>query len=546
MAADLERILRGVTRPARYTGNEWNSVVKDWQGRLHVALAYPDVYEEGVCDDRALALYAALNRDDSILCERVYVPCRDMDEALRAAGMPLYVLESRRSLADFDIVLVVLPDELHFPAVLTLLELAGLAVRASHRGGQYPLVVGVGPGTANPEPLAEFFDAFLIGEVDGQVVRETAAALRSSAARLPAGLYVPSLYRITYQADAAVGAISPPAQVIARDIDGPPPPLTRPIVPFVEASRERAVVELAHPPVYPWAAGSAWRERPQDEILAAVEAVLGSTGYDHVHLVGWHERFSEIAASLSARYRGRHTHFTVGPLAMKPHVVDQADRLPHVRRGALSFDLVAGSEHLRSVHGGGESDQEVLDAARLAFQCGWHILKLQVGVGLPEETLADVQSIALLARKVAQVGQEETQGRAQVQVVASPFVPRAHSRWERQGLVTGDEWALRVETLKRGVRAPGLRLGWRGLSTRLVEAALARGDRRVGSALEHAWRAGMRRPADAENPGGWEAAFVAAGLDMAFYGSRERGADEALPWGRIAASREQRVVSREQ
>ncbi len=493
IADALERILPGVVRPARYSGNEWTRVLKDWPGRLHVALAYPDVYEESVCDPWTLGVYQSLNAGEDMLCERAYVPWPDMDQALRQAGLPLYTLESKRPLAAFDLLLIVLPDELHFPAALTLLDLAGLALHADDRRGaasSQPLVIGIGPGTANSEPLAEFFDGFIIGEIDAQIVRSCPDALRLG----------------------SMAAVEPVHPIVMAAQDTLPAPLSRPIVPFAEARRERAVVELSHPPLYPWTERPAL-ERPVDEVLGTVEAVLAATGYDHVLLSGEHSCLEEIVSSLSSRYAGRHLHFMYDPLTTTVRSVDLADRLPRLAHGALAVDLVA-SERLRSVHGSMQSDEEILAAVRLAFQRGWHIIKLHAMLGLPGETEADVHNLAALARRMRDMGREEIDGRAQVLMTVEPFIPRAHSRWERDGLPAGEAWQSTVAQLAKGVRGPGLRLTWQGLETRLVQAALARGDRRLGRVIEYAWRGGMRRPEDSGDVAGWQAAFASAGLDI--------------------------------
>lgn len=475
--------------------------MKEWPGRLHVALAYPDVYEEAICDPWMLALYEAFNRADDIVCERVYLPWPDMAEALQAAGMPLFALESRRALADFDAVLMILPGELSSPAALTLLDLAGLPAAKG------PAVIGIGPATANPEPLAEFCDAFIIGEVDAQAVRDAVGALGGAQGEPAAGIYLP---------DSPRGD----RPLIARQYGQLPPLPARPIVPFAEARHERCVVEMSHAPFYPWTEQAA-QERPLEDVLAGVEAMLGATGYDHVLLTGWHSQIDDIVGRLSSRYTGQHIHFSFDMLPMNVHAVDLADRLPHLSRGPLNLDAGAGSDAQRQ------------DAARSAFRRGWHILKLNRSVGMPGETMEDIERLVALSRRMRDIGREEIDGQAQVHVVLTPFIPRAHSACQRAPLLNDDDWGKRLELLQRGIRGPGLRLFWRGLETRTIEAALARGDHRVGDAIKAAWNAGMRRPEDAQNIGAWQAAFAAAGLDMAFYTTRTPAANETLPWQHI-------------
>lgn len=482
LPARLARLLPGVVRPARYTGNEWNSIVKDWSGRLRVCLLWPDVYEEGVCDPWLQGLYAELNRHDDMLCERAFLPWPDMDEAMGAASLPLYALESRRPLSDFDLVLCLLPDELGAPGMLTGLSLAGLGWSPAGK----PFVAAAGAGAANAPPLAGFVHAVLLGDVDAVALRQTVDALRSKHAR-PDWL--------------CTAADAPSRVTAARCAEALPLP-ARPIVPFVEARRERVTVDLARRPGYPWS-DEPWHERSLDDILAGVTAMLGATGYDHVHLSGPHGELAEIVDRLSARYRDARLQITLDTPVVTRETIDLADRLPHFTRGPLAIDLahVAGDE--------------LCETARLAYRRGWHIIRLLASIGAPGQTVGDVEAFAAAARRVRDIGREEIDGRAQVQVIATPFTPRRFGRHAGARLIVGEEWQERVAALAQGVRGPGLRVQWRGLETRLVTAALARGDRRMGAVIEQAWRAGMRRPADALDAAAWEAAARAAGVDLA-------------------------------
>jgi hypothetical protein len=218
-------------------------------------------------------------------------------------------------------------------------------------------------------------------------------------------------------------------------------------------------------------------------------------------------------------------------IAPAPEAVDVADRLPHIGRGTLSLDVTSGSDELRAALGLAPAD--CAGAARLAFRRGWHVVKLNVNVGLPGETDADVEATIRLARQIRDIGHAEIDGRAQVQVVAAPFIARAHGPWQRAALPDGEQWDKRVSLLAQGVRGPSLRLVWRGLDTRLIEAALARGDRRLSAVIEGVWRSGVRRAADNRNIALWQAAFASADLNMAFYAARPRSTDEILPWQHI-------------
>lgn len=509
IAARLDSLLPAMQRPARYSGGEWNSVVKTWSGRLRLALVYPDVYEESICDQWTLAVYARLNSDESMLCERAYLPWPDMDDALLQAGLPLYSLESKRDLAAFDAILVVLADELAFPGVLTLLQLARLPLHRQERGPGQPLLLGIGPCTANPEPLADTFDAFIVGEVEPEIVSRAVSALLAGRPA-PDGVYIPA-------ADDGTSR-----ELVAHTLHALPPPLERPLVPFVEARRERGVVALQWQPVYAWI-GQPARRYPVQQALAAVEAVLASTGYDHIQLSGWHDQAETIADSLSSRYAGTHTHFSFERVPMAAAAVAIAGSLPAASKGGITFAPTEAADGAR---------EEMVAAARRAFRLGWRIARLDISAGAPgdEEALAQ---LARLARQVRDAGREEIDGQAQTHVTAIPYVARALGPHERAALPAGAEWEARLQLLGHEIRGAGLRLAWRALETRLVRQALARGDRRLGGVIEQVWRSGARRPLESENVAAWQAAFAGAGLDLDVYATRRRPSNEALPWARL-------------
>jgi radical SAM superfamily enzyme YgiQ (UPF0313 family) len=483
MGAGLQHVLPHVSRPARYTGNEWNSIRKDWAGRLRVALAYPDLYEESVCDPWTQSVYAALNADDGMLCERVYLPWPDMEQALRENGLPLFSLESQKPLAAFDAILVTLPDELHFPDVLALLDLAGCSVQAvDRRPTTAPVICGIGPATANPEPLAAFFDAFIMGSVDTAAVRALLAGAPGHDMGGSQAIYLPH----------TSGAPPPDVPLREATADRLSPQTTRPLVPFVEARHERGYVELAHTMLYPWT-GQQALERPVEEILANVEAVLASTGYDHIHLAGRHSRLSEIVDRLSSRHTGHFLHVSLDAAPMSPDGVDMVDRLPRTSRGPLVFDLVAGNPSLRRQLNVIESDQEIIDATQLAFRRGWHIVRLRVQVGLPGETDSDIDALGALARRLRDIGRAEIDGRAQVQVVAEPVIARRGSPWQHCEPLDDTDWQRRSEMLEHSVRGACLRLQWHGRDERAWVMQLARGDRKTAALIEETWRTGKRR-----------------------------------------------------
>lgn len=523
MIVDIEPLLRQVMRAARYTGGEWNSVTKEWPGRLHVALAYPGIYEEGVAQHDALTLYHLLNRSQDVLCERAYLPASDMDAALRGAGLPLFGLETRHALTDCDLLLVYLPSEAYFGGLLTLLDLSRLPLHAAQRQGA-PWVLGVGPACANPEPVAAFCDGFLLGDIDGPALEQAYRALQTGS-EPPPWLYLPGRYSVPYSAHGAGASGAPGPRLQPYRPAVRPPLVARPLVPFVEAVRERAVIELGD------LAGE--RERAADEILANIEQVLSATGYDQVELHGRHSALGEIIASLSARYggTGRHVRFQLTPAPeMTLHMVDMVDRLPQRRRSALSA-VLPPSDH--------QADQEEIAAAKEAFKRGWHILRLSATLGLPGETLATVRALAERVRLLRDVGRTQLGQKAQIQLQVEALLPRPHTPWQRAAMLSEEEWAERVVLLKTLIRGGGVQL--RANRAPRWQAALARGDRRTAQAIELAWQGGLRLPGS-DSEAAWLDAFAAAGLDLPFFAERERPAAEALPWQHLPPAPGQQVV----
>jgi radical SAM family uncharacterized protein len=554
-----DSVLPGVIKPARYTGGEWNAVVKDWENiPIKFALAYPDVYEVGMSNLGLMILYDILNGEKDVLAERVYAPWMDMERQMRSAGLPLYSLETRHPLHQFDIVGFTLPYELNCANVLTMLDLGGIPLLAADRDDSHPLVIGGGSGTYNPEPLAQFFDLFVVGEGE-EVILELLDLYReqgrlreeylSRAASL-AGVYVPSLYRVEYNRDGTVHEVAPTFPdakpvITKRIVDVLPSPPTSPVVPFVEAIHDRGMIEIQRGCTQGCRfcqAGMIYRplrERPLEEVLSSADDLLAATGYEELALVSLsscnYSRIEELVEKLLARHGPRHTSISLPSLRMDSFSLRLAQLFQGQRKTGLTFAPEAGSERLRRVINKLITHEDIINTASTAFESGWQRIKLYFMVGLPTETMEDVEAIASLVKEVRAIGRRARGKRAELSVSVATFVPKPHTPFQWAPLEDAASLEEKHSLLRRQIRGRGLKLSWNDPQTSLLEAALSRGDRRLGDVIHEAWRRGARFDAwsEALEPRIWWDAFSARGLDPSFYAHRQRSLEELLPWDHI-------------
>ena len=555
-----DNILYQVAKPARYTGGEWNSIVKDWDKTdIKIVLSYPDLYELGMSNMALPILYELFNSQPDVLAERVFAPWVDMEAVLRARGISLASLENKRPLKDFDIIGFSLGYELTYTNVLNMLHLAQIPVLAMERDDSYPIVIAGGTCALNPEPMTDFIDFFIIG--DGEEVslelldcfrdwKGKAAPkkqLLKQVATIP-GIYVPSLYQVEYQTDGLFKSITPilpsaKPSIKRRIVSKLPPPVTKPIVPYIEVVHDRGAVEIQrgcsrgcrfcqagmiYRPV---------RERPPEEILQAVGEIITNCGYNEVSLVSLctndYPDIDKLVANLIHHYKD--LTLSLPSLRTDSSSVRLVESLPSRRKTGLTFAPEAGSERLRRTINKYVPEDEILQTAAAAFNKGWSSLKLYFMLGLPTETMDDVKEISQLVDKIGSLGRKAKGKRPQIRVSVSTFVPKPHTPFQWVAQTSQTELEAKHELLKLGLRQTGSRLSWTDPKVSQLEAVLSRGDRRLGKVIYRAWQLGSTFDAWDEhfNYENWLRAFDEAGLEPSFYAQRERPLDELLPWAHI-------------
>ncbi|MGD2057307.1 MAG: TIGR03960 family B12-binding radical SAM protein [Anaerolineales bacterium] len=560
---ELEKILPTVRKPGRYTGGELNQVVKDWQAvDVRIALAFPDIYDLGMSNLGLMILYDIINKEDRMLAERVFSPWPDMESALRSNGLPLYSLETKHALSSFDIIGISLPYESLYTNAINMLDIAGLPLRSDERTKDDPLVIAGGHATLNPEPMAAFIDAFVIGEGEDvilEIARAVQAWKREGSPRLSLleklaalwGVYVPSLYEPRYSSDGTLTQITTLSDkaklpVLKRIVPKLPAPVTNFIVPYIDITHDRIPIEITRGCTRGCRFCQAGmitrpvRERSVDEIVSAIEEAIQNTGLDEVGLLSLsssdHDDIVPLVKEVSRRFRDRNIRISLPSLRIESVSVDLMDEL-HGNSSRAGFTLApeAATERMREIINKPVSTEQLLETARQIYARGWHTIKLYFMIGHPEETLEDVRAIANLCKSVLAVGQEVMGKRARVHAGVSTFVPKPHTPFQWVPCDTYEQITAKQALLRKELSGRGLKLNLNTPEETHFEAWLSRGDRRMGEVILEAWRRGAKFDAWREyfNYRIWLEAFENVGLDPEFYTHRERPIDEPLPWDHI-------------
>lgn len=568
-SARIEAMLEKVQKAPRYTGGEMNTSVKKWdQAELHYGFCFPDTYEVGMSHLGMKILYGLVNQEPDMVCERFFMPWTDMKEQMEQEEIPLFSMESRTALSDFDMIGFTLQYEMSFTNILAMMQLGGVSLRNADRKRDEPIVVAGGPCASNPEPLADFIDAFMMG--DGEEVtldvcrtirdwkksgRDRMACLKQLAA-IP-GVYVPALYDVTYHEDGTVEAVTPncveaPAKVtkcIVKDLNTAYYPMNIP-VPYTEIVHDRIMLEIMRGCTRGCRfcqAGMLYRpvrERSIERLLELASSLEETTGYEEMSLSslssGDYTCLAELIRELLKKFSKEHVSVSLPSLRLDSILKESLEETQKERKTSLTFAPEAGTQRLRDVINKGVTEDDLIEKVTDAFYGGWSSVKLYFMIGLPTETYEDLDGIVDLAQKVSRcyfsVPKEKRAKGFRVTVSASSFVPKPFTPFQWAPQDTQEMIQAKQQYLKEKLRqVKGVNFNYHESRTSLLEACFARGDRRLCRVLETAFRKGCYLDGWSElfDYEKWVEAFSECGLDMGFYAFRTREKNEVLPWDHI-------------
>ena len=561
----LEKLLYHVEKPGRYVGGEHNMVLKEWDSvKTHLALAFPDLYDLGQANLGLAILYEILNDQPDLLAERVFSPWQDMEVAMRENDMPLFTLESKRAVSEFDILGITLPYESIYTNVLNLLNLAGLPLRSADRNESHPLVIAGGQACYNPEPMAAFIDAFAIGDGEDVILEivqvyqswkergDSKQHLLNQLAQID-GVYVPSLYKVTYLPDGQIEKVNPlnesvPHFVYKRIAPELPPAIKKQLVPNIQIVHDRIAVEIMRGCTrgcrfcHAGIVNRPVRQRSVEDILKAIQSGVKATGYEELSLLSLsssdHTQILDITKAVYEQNKETRLSVSLPSLRIASFSVDLMDELKDLRPGGgFTIAPEAATDRMRAIINKPLDDHVLFETVETVFEHGWLNLKMYYMIGLPGEKMEDVEAILETAQKVQQIGRRLRGNRVRVHVSIGTFIPKPHTTFQWASSEDPDTVQEKIDFLKEGFRKAKIKLSYNRPDSTLLEAWLSRGDRRLADVIETAWQNGAKFDAWDEgfDKDFWYTAFETHGIDPAFYVRRERGLDEVFPWDHISS-----------
>jgi radical SAM family uncharacterized protein len=579
-SVDIEGLLNRVEKPARYTGGEYNSVYKDKREvEVRFAFAFPDLYEIAMSHLGLRILYYLLNQRKDTWCERVFAPWTDMEKLMRENGIPLFALESRDAVSEFDFLGFTLQYEMGYSNVVNMLSLAGIPILANEREEGHPFVIGGGPCAYNAEPLADIFDFFVLGEGEEVLTpildtyiewKKRGGTRREYLERvaLIEGVYVPSLYNVRYNEDGTIKSVLPVSdrfperinKVIIKDLDKVFFP-DRIIVPFTEIVHDRVMLEIFRGCTRGCRfcqAGMVYRpvrEKSPEVLEDQAERLIKNTGYEEVSLASLstsdYTHLEPLVKQLIAAHGEKGVGLSLPSLRIDSFSLDLIREIQKVRKTGLTFAPEAGTQRLRDVINKGVTEEDLMTSVGAAFSAGYNNLKLYFMVGLPTETVEDIDGIADLAFKVVDryyATDREKRGRGlKVTVSTSCFVPKPFTPFQWQPQDTIESFRDKQDRLKKRLKHRAITYNWHQPETSYLEAVFARGDRRLARVLIRAWELGCRFDGWKEHFdfAKWQKAFADCGIDPDFYATRPRSYDEVLPWDHVNVGVSREFLKRE-